>query len=306
MQAVIESIAAIGILVALGYVLRRWCFRQEALWSGLEGLTYYLLFPALLFRSLAATELELGRTWPLIVATVGALLAAALAAVAVRLFSKADDAHWTSAFQSAVRFNTYIILAAVSGIVGPDGVATASVALGALVIVSNLVSVAALAHWSPDGQGRFDGLRLVRTLARNPLIIACVAGLAVNLAELPLPGPVLTAVGMAGQAALAAGLLVVGAALRFRDMPEEAAVFAWTAAIKLAGQPLVFLAIAYLLGIGGSQLTVGIVCAAVPPATSSYILARQLGGDAGLMARLISMHTLAAVLTLPFWLYVVG
>jgi hypothetical protein len=38
---------------------------------------------------------------------------------------------------------------------------------------------------------------------------------------------------------------------------------------------------------------------ASPVATSAYILARQLGGDAGLMANIITVTTLASLVTLP-------
>jgi predicted permease len=41
------------------------------------------------------------------------------------------------------------------------------------------------------------------------------------------------------------------------------------------------------------------VFAAVPTATSAYILARQMGGDAELMAAIITAQTLLSMLTLP-------
>jgi len=44
--------------------------------------------------------------------------------------------------------------------------------------------------------------------------------------------------------------------------------------------------------------------AALPTATSSYILARQLGGDAPLMAAIVSGQTLLAVATIPLILAV--
>jgi predicted permease len=49
-----------------------------------------------------------------------------------------------------------------------------------------------------------------------------------------------------------------------------------------------------------------VICAAVPGAPSSYILARQLGGDAPLMANITTAQTLAAMLTMPIMLWVLG
>ena len=54
-----------------------------------------------------------------------------------------------------------------------------------------------------------------------------------------------------------------------------------------------------LFGVGGMALSVAVICAAVPTASASYILARKLGGNAHLMARIITIQTIAAILTLP-------
>jgi len=50
------------------------------------------------------------------------------------------------------------------------------------------------------------------------------------------------------------------------------------------------------------MVQVAILLAALPTATSSYILARQLGGDAPLMAGIISGQTLLAMVTIPLLL----
>jgi hypothetical protein len=57
------------------------------------------------------------------------------------------------------------------------------------------------------------------------------------------------------------------------------------------------------LGVTGEARTVAIICAAVPPASSAYILARQLGGDATLMATLITVLTLVSVFTVLIFFF---
>jgi predicted permease len=54
-----------------------------------------------------------------------------------------------------------------------------------------------------------------------------------------------------------------------------------------------------VLGLSGIPLTIAVICAATPTATSSYILARELGGDAPLAANLIAVETVLAMLTMP-------
>ena len=62
------------------------------------------------------------------------------------------------------------------------------------------------------------------------------------------------------------------------------------------------LVLAWALGLDGVSRDVALLFAALPTATSAYILARQLGGDAELMAALITGQTLLAMLSLPLWL----
>ena len=62
----------------------------------------------------------------------------------------------------------------------------------------------------------------------------------------------------------------------------------------------------WLFGIGGTARTVAVIAAAVPTAASSFILARQMGGDATLMANLITVQVLLAVVTLPLMMWLSG
>jgi len=63
------------------------------------------------------------------------------------------------------------------------------------------------------------------------------------------------------------------------------------------------LGLAWLLGLDGLLVQVVVMLATLPTATSAYILARQLGGDAPLMAGIISGQTLLAMVTMPVMLW---
>jgi len=63
--------------------------------------------------------------------------------------------------------------------------------------------------------------------------------------------------------------------------------------------PTLAIGVALLLGISGTPLAIAVISASVPTATSSYILARQLGGDAPLAANLIAMQTVLSLITMP-------
>jgi hypothetical protein len=69
--------------------------------------------------------------------------------------------------------------------------------------------------------------------------------------------------------------------------------------LKLLILPLLTTLACRLLGIDELAMAVAVIFAALPTATSAYILAQQMGGDAQLMAGLLTVQTLAAVVTMP-------
>jgi malonate transporter and related proteins len=74
--------------------------------------------------------------------------------------------------------------------------------------------------------------------------------------------------------------------------------------LKLIAMPVLAGLIGQKLGLTGINLAVPIVCASVPTAAASYILARQNGGDAPLMASIVTAQTILAAATMPIALYI--
>jgi malonate transporter len=68
--------------------------------------------------------------------------------------------------------------------------------------------------------------------------------------------------------------------------------------LKLVVMPILAVALAVWFGISGSSLTIVTACSAVPAASSAYVLARQMGGDAPLLAQIITLQTVLAALTM--------
>ena len=69
--------------------------------------------------------------------------------------------------------------------------------------------------------------------------------------------------------------------------------------LKLLVMPALVLGAATVLGLTGAALSVALIAATVPTAAASYILARQMGGDAPLMAEIITLQTVLAMITMP-------
>lgn len=285
-------------LILLGFGLRRLFHSDERFWDGLEKLVYYVLFPALLFSALTRTPIAWGAAAP----AVGAALAATVAGMGLALLARPlfrpPAIVFASQFQCAFRFNTYVGLAVIGKLHGAAGIAMMSILVGAMVPLVNLASV-----WMLARHGR---LGLARELARNPLILATVAGLSFDLAGLQLPGLLAQFLGRLGEASISLGLLAVGAALGLRGASGGHGAAAYLLAVKLAAVPAVAWLVGSALRLEGVYLAATIVFAALPAASSAYILAQRMGGDGPATAWLITAGTIAAMFTLPLWVSALG
>lgn len=298
------ALLPIFLVILLGWALRRGGMPGDAFWPLVDRLTYFLFFPCLLLLRLAEAEFAGLPVAAMAVAIVsGALLSAALLlATGPRL--SADIPAFTSLFQGGIRPNTYVGLAAVAALYGDPGLALLAVAIAVLVPLVNLLSVAVLTHWL--ARGRRSPVQLLIGVARNPIILACLLGIGLNLSGLHLPEGLRDGLAIVGQAALPLGLLAVGAGLDPQALRTGTRALLLASAVKLLLFPLLTLGIGRLLGIDGPALAVAVLFSAVPASVSSYALASQLGGDTRLMAAIITGQTLLAVLTLPLMLQLAG
>ncbi len=283
-------------LILLGYALRRAMQLGDHFWSGMEKLVYFVLFPALLFNALTRTHIDFALAAPLILAGFLAMLAGmALALPARRLFGMTRTS-FAAQFQCAFRYNTYIGLAVAGTLHGAAGIAAMGVLAGALVPLANIAAVWMLARHGDAG--------LWRELARNPLILATLAGIACNLAGLEIPRPAQAFLGRLAEAAIVLGLLTVGAALKLRGVTVAGSAGArfYLLAVKLAAVPAAAWLAVRGLGLKGVYADIAVAFGALPTASSAYILAQRMGVDGSGVAWLISVGTLLAMLTLPLWL----
>ncbi|MNJ59413.1 Membrane transport protein [compost metagenome] len=143
-------------------------------------------------------------------------------------------------------------------------------------------------------------------IIKNPLILACLAGVLINLSGLGLPGGSDRLLGLLAAASLPLGLLCVGAALQPKELRGEVASLGWNAVLRLLAMPLLAWGVARGLGLPAMESSLLVLFFALPTAPTSYVLTRQLGGDSQLMAGIITLQTLLAAASLPLLLIALG
>lgn len=291
-------------LLALGVLLRATLLKDLAVWAGIERLVFWVLLPALLVSAIASVDLRALPLGGMALAIWLALLAGGAASLGLAWAFGLGHAAMTSVLQGGTRFNNFMGFAVVGGLFGPAGTALGAVATGLIVPFVQVLVTLAFAL-GPASGGRFRPARVARQLALNPLLLACAAGFTVNaLGGLPAGvGPLLRSL---GQASVALGLLAVGAALTPGTLRGRLPLQAATCVLKLGLMPLLVLALGRALGLDSLALAVAVVFMALPTASTSYVMARAMGGDAPLMAALTTTEHLLAIVTLPLWIAWLG
>lgn len=301
MDAVIGAIVPILILLGGGALLRRRFLTSDAFWAGLAWMSYWVFTPALFITSISAADLGAVPAGPLVLSVALPTTAVATLAWGTAKIARANGPQLTSVMQGAIRINTYIGLIFASALYGQDGVATFALASAIVVPLVNLICVSTLSVYGkiPATTARTP---LWRDLARNPLIIACVIGLGLNLLAIPLPTYARAALEMVATPALACGTLIAGAALHFTFRRRDLLDITIATVLKLAVLPMIAMATAIALGLSGATLASVVLICAVPTAPSAYVLALRMGGDTRLMAAITGIQTVLAVVTMPLML----
>ncbi|GLS92399.1 transporter [Psychromonas marina] len=293
----ISALIPIMMLIVLGFILKRSRFLPENTWAGIEKLTYYILFPALLIKTLAQQSLS-GVPWlSMLFVVFFTLLACTFVLIIFRKKLTKSDATFTSIFQGGLRFNTYIMLAISQSLYGAVGLAMGSVVAGFMIVLINLCCITVFAIW---GKTAFQGAgQFIKAIIANPLIIGCAIGWFLSISGIGLPLLAENTLAVVARAALPLGLLAVGAALKLESIRGHVSAIMIASMTQFIIKPIITISLIAYTGLTGIAAAVLIIAFMTPTAPSAYILARQLGGDTDTMASIITMQTLAAFLIMP-------
>jgi predicted permease len=206
------------------------------------------------------------------------------------------DASFTSVFQGSIRFTSYIGFAAVFSLFGDEGLYLTAIFITVMIPMVNILCIMVLVRYG----GQKGGWHWIfTTVIKNPLVIACLAGMALNLLGLKLPEMVGNFTTILGKGSLPLGLLAVGASLQFNAIKKTIPEIIYACLLKLLLLPTLMWLSCLLIGVDNLSTSVAVLFAALPGSPLSYILAKQLGGDTRLMSSIIAVQTGISMITLP-------
>lgn len=301
MLLLVNALGPVFMVILVGVVLKKLRFPSIEFWPQLERLVYYFLFPAMLATRLALADFSGVAVVRVLLAVILLLLAMTILMVILRRFISRNGAEFTSIYQGGIRFNTYVAIAVTAELFGSLGLALAAVIMAVMIPLLNVLCVLIFSLYA--GKQRTAISKTFLTVIKNPLIIGCLLGIFLNITGIGMPGWSQPVMEIISSAALPLGLLAVGVGLNLEALSTAGKPLFYTNFLKLLIMPLLAVGISLLLKLEAQEQAMLVIFAAMPTATSAYILARQLGGDAPLMATIVTAQTLVAMLTLPLVIY---
>ena len=302
-MSALSNLLSVFLIIAIGAGLKSTHIIRRDMWDGFERVTYVLLFPAMIISTMASADLAstpflaMGATLVASLITIAALLL--LFRTALEKYLKIDGASFSSIFQGSIRWNSFVAFALATSLHGREGATLCAVAIAAMIPLLNFLSVGVITRYAQAQKTNWTIYG--QAIVKNPFIWSCVLGLILNPLMKWIPSAVFSPVTLIGQASLAAGLLAAGAGLEFRHIPRINTGHFIALVAKLIAMPLLAVVYGSIFSVTGTAFSVTIVAMSVPTASASYILARQLGGNASLMAEILTLQTLFAMITIPLF-----
>ena len=308
MSTIFASILPIFLLIMAGALIKRTGIVDEPGWRGLDQLSFFVLYPVLLFVSIIKADFSKIAVFDILAVISGSWLIVGLAVAAIgpALIRRnlIEASQYSSVFQTTIRWNGFIALAIAERLFGAQSMAIIALVMAGLVLPVNLAAIYVVTTHASGAKQNM--VAVLKRMATNPIVLGCLAALLWRATGFTPYEPLMTTLDLISRGALAMGLFGIGAglsasALLKLDTPLVLPVF-----VKLFLMPLVAYGAVELTGLGISLLPTIILCCAVPTAMNGYVVARQLGGDAPLYAAIVTTQTLLSFLTIPFWLMMTG
>lgn len=308
---VLGALAPLFVLMALGYLLRRWSLLHHEHVPILNNLVLNALLPASIVKALYSAPSLPPRlfTLPMLMLVMEVLLVGVCVLLARRfkLFPGRIGAVMLTGIFGNTAFLGYPIVQTLLPRQFPAAVMIDEFGMMVFLYVSAAVLGAKLNAGKPHQESAAQALK---RFAKSPLFLSIVAG--VVLRFVPIPSSVATSsvglavghaisqcVGLLSQATTPVVLIALGLALEPRsgDGPISALVFA--CGMKLVLCPLVVFALCLACGVTGEERTVLVLQAGMPAGVLTSVLAHQHGIGGKFAVRSVCVSTALAAITIP-------
>jgi hypothetical protein len=299
MMVVINSIVPVFALILLGVLLYRVGLTDDHFLAIADKLIYFLFFPILLFWKIGGAEPDAAINWAAICAVLAAVFVTFAASLAVAKALNVPQNQVGSFSQAAFRFSTYVGVAVILSAIGEQAIGHFGVLIGFAIPFINVLSVTTLIWYANEADGTWRKIRVVlRALVSNPLIIACLGGMAYASLGPPFPGIVANTFRLMSLMALPLALVSVGGSLSQGKLQYHLPLAIVAMILKLVFLPAVGYCLLQLFAVEGIHFTLAMIYFALPTSPAVYILSSQLNSDTRLATSAIIISVACSAVSL--------
>jgi predicted permease len=227
-------------------------------WAGLDHVCYFVLFPVIIFKEIAAADFD--GVPVLQMASAMAISVIAMIGLLV-VFSRPlmdglgiTGSQFTSLVQGSARWHTFIAFAIIPLVFGTQALSLGAVSAAAMTPLLNILCVIVMARYAHETD--LAPGKLLLSILKNPFVFSSLGGVAWQLSGLELPAMALQVLDMIGRGALGLALLTVGAGLRIGSVVEQWPPVALAVVLKLLAMPALMAATLWLMGVSGEAFAV--------------------------------------------------
>ena len=299
----ITTIIPIFAIITLGAFARRWGFIPQTFLEPANRLVYYLAIPAMVFRAIAGASLQKELDLIILLITLACVFAVAITVFMATYVTRVKPSSRGTFAQCAFHGNLgYIGFAVIYYYLGDAGLVRGSILAGFIMILQNFLAVIVLQIARPNGSSGNYFRRFLGRIVINPVILSALLAIGYASSSLPLPDILDRTLKILGGLALPMALLLIGASLSFSLVRIQLTGALVSSLIKIILLPALGCILFYYFGFRAEVFLPALILLAAPPATMTYVFAKEMRGDADLAVAAISMGTVGSAFTYLFWL----
>lgn len=311
MSHIYYHILPLFFIALIGSIIRRIWIKSDEFWRGLEKLSNYVLFPAMLFIHTSRVDLHNSKLVDLAITLIVTNLVTAWILMIFKIQQNYNDIQFTSILQGSIRYNNYIFFAVGSAIFGKHGMQIIATISPCLLILTNITAIISFIYYIPTKNTRkltkIKGiLFIIKSIVNNPFVVSSLAGILFNYLNITLNSGVQQTLDYLSNTALVIGMLIVGAGLKCTIQQKHFKQTLFTSSIKLILMPIITLIVLWFMNVNGIHKSIGMLFSSLPCASSSYILSKRLGGDTETMSSIITLTTIFSILSLSLTIYIIN
>jgi malonate transporter len=301
-----ELILPVFAVIVTGWIVGYTGYLSRTLSDALIHFAYNIAMPALLIVTIAQEPGHSLINWRFLVAFGGgSLLCFILVLGIMSIHVSRSLASRTMHGMAASMTNTgFVALPVLQAIYGHRAVLPAAIATVFVAVVMFPMTVILLELNRPDARGsRTAPMAMVKHIVLNPMVISTLIGMLWSVLDLPMPGPVVTYLGIFADALTPCALFAIGLGLSIQGLRVNLGRSSLLSTVKLVIMPLIVYGLSVSLGLDPLYTIAAVICAAVPTAKTVYILAGEYHCEEMMVASTVSMTTLLSIISLVVWMY---